>query len=131
MAKFKILNELPSEKLYVRENLPNLNKKGKPCYICDYGIWVEVCPFCKEYAYEKTHCVFCGAEFEELTNEETKYYRELNDEKIIVCKNITVKQVSNGVYVFRDNAMIQHLTTFKPLSNKELFEIAKQHAKEE
>ena len=88
MNKFKILKEMPINRTYASDYLPNLGKCGKPIYVNDWGIVVPVCPFCNENAYESTHCVFCGAESEQLTAEEIKAQKEANHEYTVTYKNI-------------------------------------------
>lgn len=96
----------------------------------EYGITLPFCPFCHEPAYEKTHCVFCGAEFEELSKQELEKQKKTNHEITVKYKNITIHQVCCGAYIFRDGKFISHASLTKPQNEKQLLQMAKHYAGE-
>ena len=111
---------MKEERIYARDNLVNLGKKGKIKYWDDRGVYIGHCPLCSEVAYEHTHCVFCGCEFEEHTEEEIKEIKEANHDIGVKKGNITLHQVCNSLYEFRDGNLLSHSTLVNPLTKEEL-----------
>lgn len=132
MIKFDYKDRTHNDRMYASDDLPNLDKKGKPYLMDDgYGIVLPWCPFCNEPAYESTHCVFCGAEFEKLTKEEKEEQKLLNNELTVTYGNVLVHQVSNSVWVFRDNALLCHVSLAHPYTEDELIELAETYVLKE
>ena len=84
---------MKEERIYARDNLVNLGKKGKIKYWDDWGVYIGHCPLCSEVAYEPTHCVFCGCEFEEPTEDASRTKNEANHEKEETKGNITLQKI--------------------------------------
>ena len=117
-------------RLYVSDNLVNLGKKGKIKYWYDWGVYIGHCPLCSEVAYEPTHCVFCGCEFEEPTEEEIKAKKEANQEYTVTCGNVTLKQICTSLYKYVDGKLISHSSLSKPYTKEELERLVGKIAKE-
>lgn len=113
-----------------KDELVNLGKKGKPYLATEYDITLPFCPFCKEPAYESTHCVFCGADFEEETEEDIQKRKELNHEYNVVYKNIRIVQCGASGWLYRDGNLLCHMSFETPQTEKQLLEIAKKYAGE-
>lgn len=130
MAKFKKLDKTPDFRVYAKGDLPNLHKKGKPYYANEWGITVPFCPFCNKYAYESTHCVFCGAEFEEPTKEDIEKMKKANNEITVEYKNIMIQQVATSLWLYEGGKLISHMALGNPMTEKELLDMAKGYARE-
>ena len=115
---------------YASDDLPNLDKKGKPYLATEWDITLQFCPFCNELAYEDTHCVFCGAEFIKPTKEEIELRKEANHEITVSYKNITLHQCSNSVWYYKDGKVMAHAQFIGPQTEEQLLEIAKKYAGE-
>ena len=113
---------------YASDNLVNLGKKGKVEYYYDYGVYIGHCPLCNEVAYEDTHCVFCGCEFEELSADDILKIREANHEYTVTCGKVTLKQVCTSLYKYVDGKLISHSLLSKPYTKEELEKMAKEIA---
>ena len=109
---------------YASDNLVNLGKKGKIKYWDEWGVYIGHCPLCSEVAYESTHCVFCGCEFEEPTEEEIKEIKEENHEIVVTRGNVKLHQVCNSLYEFRDGNLVSHASLAEPLTKEELEDMA-------
>jgi len=120
---------MKEERIYARDNLVNIGKKGKVKYYYDYGVYIGHCPLCNEVAYEDTHCVFCGCEFEELSADDILKIREANHEYTVTKGNITLHQVCNSLYEFRDGKLISHSSLSKPYTKEELEKMIEVKAK--
>ena len=116
----KVGFDMKKERVYARDNLVNLGKKGKIKYWDDWGFYIGHCPLCSEVAYEPTHCVFCGCEFEEPTEEEIRTKNEANHDIEVTKGNITLHQVCNSLYEFRDGNLVSHSLLAEPLTKEEL-----------
>ncbi|MGN1337370.1 MAG: hypothetical protein ACI4WW_02730 [Candidatus Coprovivens sp.] len=106
----------------------NSGKAGKIVYEYEWGMFIPVCPFCKESVYEKDHCVFCKAKLEQPTEEEQEEVKKANHEYTVTYKNITLNQVANAVYEYRDNVLVSHWSLARPFTEEELLKEAKRLA---
>lgn len=120
---------MKEERIYARDNLVNLGKKGKIKYWDDWGVYIGHCPLCSEVAYEHTHCVFCGCEFEKPTEEEIRAKKEANHEIKVTKGNVTLYQVCNSLYEFRDGNLVSHSTLDKPLTKEEIEKMIEEKTK--
>ena len=120
---------MKEERVYARDNLVNLGKKGKIKYWYDWGIYIGHCPLCSQVAYEPTHCVFCGCEFEKPTEEDIRAQKEANNEIDVTKGNITLLKLCNSLYEFRDGKLVRHSTLDKPLTKEELEKIIEEKVK--
>ena len=118
-------------KIYARDekDLVNLGKKGKIKYYEDNFVYIGHCPMCNEIAYEQTNCVFCGCEFEKPTEEEIRAKKEANHDIEVTKGNITLYQVCNSLYEFRDGNLVSHSTLGKPLTKEELEKMIQEKTK--
>ncbi len=116
-------------RFYASDNLVNLGKKGKIKYWYDWGIYIGHCPLCSEVAYEPTHCVFCGCEFEELSADDILKIREANHDIEVTKGNITLHQVCNSLYEFRDGNLVSHSSLAEPLTKEELEKMIEEKTK--
>lgn len=98
----------------------HINKKGKIKYYWDWGVYIGHCPMCNEVAYENTHCVFCGCEFEELTEDEVNELKEKNHEYEVTYENITLHQICNSIYKYVDGKLVSHSSLAKPYTKEQL-----------
>ena len=121
--------EEKEERIYARDNLVNLGKKGKIKYWYDWGVYIGHCSLCSEVAYEHTHCAFCGCEFEKPTEEEIRATKEANNEIEATKGNVTLHQVCNSLYEFRDGNLVSHSTLVKPLTKEELEKMIEEKTK--
>lgn len=121
--------EEKEERFYASDNLVNLGKKGKIKYWDDWGVYIGHCPLCSEVAYEHTHCVFCGCEFEKPTEEEIRAKKEANNEIEVTKGNVTLHQVGNSLYEFRDGNLVSHSTLVNPLKKEELKKMIEEKTK--
>ena len=121
--------EEKEERFYARDSLVNLGKKGKIKYWYDWGVYIGHCPLCSGVAYEPTHCVFCGCEFENPTEEEIREKKEENHEIKVTKGNVTLHQVCNSLYEFRDGNLVSHSTLWNPLTKEELEKMIEEKAK--
>ena len=83
----------------------------------EWGELFPVCPYCNEWAYEKTHCVFCKKlyEWDEPPN--------LPKPTIIEHEDYVVVQVpSNHIQIYdaTDGRLVYHASCTEKLSNDEL-----------
>lgn len=101
----------------------NVGKKGKINFYEDWGVYIGHCPFCDELAYEKDHCVFCGAEFEELTEEDIQKEKEENHEIEVSKNGRTLHQVGNSVYEYCNGQFVSHWSCSRPHTKEELEEM--------
>lgn len=120
---------MKEERNYARDNLVNLGKKGKIKYWDDWGVYIGHCSLCSEVAYEPTHCVFCGCEFEKTTEEEIRAKKEANHEITITKGNITLHQVCNSLYEFRNGNLVSHSTLWNPLTKEEIEKMIEEKTK--
>ncbi len=73
------------------------------------------CPYCRELAYEKDHCVFCGKPYEWVEGEGTSSVVEVGE--------YTVVQASNHhVHIIKNGKMVMHVPCNKPMTPEELKE---------
>ena len=79
----------------------------------DYGVYVPFCPFCKEPAYEKDHCVFCGKKYEWVEGKHQPTVVEHNGYTVIQCTN-------NHIQVYKDGRLCYHASCTKKMSVDEL-----------
>lgn len=121
--------EKNEERFYARDNLVNLGKKGKIKYWDDWGIYIGHCPLCSEGTYERTHCVFCGCEFEKPTEEEIRAKKEANHEIKVTKGNVTLYQVCNSLYEFRNGNLVSHSTLCNPLTKEEIEKMIEEKTK--
>ena len=113
---------------FIDPNWVNVGKRGKIEYSYEYGMFIPVCPFCKELAYEEQQCVFCGADFEQPTKEEQEEIKKANHEFIVTYKNVTLQQIADAVYQYKDNILISHWSLARPYTEEELLAEAKRLA---
>ena len=121
--------EEKEERFYAGDNLVNLGKKGKIKYWDDWGVYIGHCPLCSEVAYEHTHCVFCGCEFEKPTEEEIRAEKEANHEIKVTKGNVTLYQVCNSLYEFRNGNLVSHSTLWNPLTKEEIEKMIEEKTK--
>lgn len=120
---------MKEERIYARDNLVNLGKKGKIKYWDDWGVYIGHCPLCSEVAYEHTHCVFCGCEFEKPTEEEIRAKKEANHEIKVTKGDVTLYQVCNSLYEFRNGNLVSHSTLCNPLTKEEIEKMIEEKTK--
>ena len=121
--------EEKEERFYARDSLVNLGKKGKIKYWYDWGVYIGHCPLCSELTHKTTHCVFCGCEFEKPTEEEIRAKKEANHEIKVTKGNVTLYQVCNSLYEFRNGNLVSHSTLGKPLTKEEIEKMIEEKAK--
>ena len=83
----------------------------------DWGVYVPLCPYCNELAYEKDHCVFCEKEY--------KWVDKSKDRFVTVGEYTVVQASNNHISITKDGRMVYHASCTKKLSEEEL----KEHVK--
>lgn len=81
----------------------------------DYGVYVPFCPFCKEPAYEKDHCVFCGKKYEWVEGKHQPTVVEHHGYTMIQCTN-------NHLQLYKDGRIVMHASCKKKMTVDELKE---------
>lgn len=88
-------------------------KKVKWTY--DWEVYVPLCPYCNEPAYEEDHCVFCGKQYKWVDGGEEAKIKvvEHNGYTIIQCTN-------NHIQVYKDGSLVMHASCTKKMTEDEL-----------
>lgn len=82
----------------------------------DYGVYVPLCPYCGELAYEKDHCVFCNKEYEWVEGE--------HKGTIVNVGEYTVVQATNNhIHIYKGERMVRHASCTKKMTEEELKEM--------
>lgn len=80
----------------------------------DMGVYVPLCPYCKELAYEEDHCVFCGKKYIWVDSGKHKpTVVEHEGYKIIQCTN-------NHIQIYKDDRIVMHASCTKKMTEEEL-----------
>lgn len=67
----------------------------------DWGVYVPLCPYCSELAYEEDHCIFCGKRYKWVDGEYKPAVVEHEGYKAVQASN-------NHVTIYKDGQMIMH-----------------------
>ena len=71
------------------------------------------CPYCREFAYEQDHCVFCGKPYE--------WTESKGETTTVKVDEYTVVQTSNHhIHIVKDGRIVMHVQCAKKLSEEEL-----------
>ena len=81
----------------------------------DFGVYVPLCPYCNELAYEQDHCVFCGKKYEWVEGKHKPTVVEHNGYTIIQCTN-------NHIQIYKDGRIVMHASCTKKMTEDELRE---------
>lgn len=82
----------------------------------DYDVYVPLCPYCNEPAYEKDHCIFCNKEYE--------WGDDKYKETIVNVGEYTVVQFTNNhIHVYKGERMVRHASCTKKMTEEELKEM--------
>ena len=82
----------------------------------DYGVYVPLCPYCNEPAYEKYFCVFCEKEYE---------WVDKSKDRVVTVGDYTIVQTSNNhIQVYKGERMIMHVPCTKRMSKRKLKQYA-------
>lgn len=73
------------------------------------------CPYCKEFAYEKDHCVFCGKAYEWVEGEESNTVVEVGEYTI-------VQTPGKHIHLIKGDKLVMHAQCTKKLTEEELKE---------
>ncbi len=79
----------------------------------DYGVYVPLCPYCKELAYEKDKCVFCGKPYLWV---EGKY----KDTVVKVGEYTVVQATNNHISIYENGKLVYHAACTKKKTEVEL-----------
>lgn len=80
----------------------------------DWGVFVPLCPYCKELAYEKDRCVFCGKEY---------IWVDKSKDRTVSVGTYTVVQTSNyHIHIYKNKRMVMHIPFDRLLGEEELKE---------
>lgn len=91
-----------------------VRKTKKVKWRWDYGVYIPLCPYCNEPAYEKDHCVFCEKEYE---------WVDKSKERMVTVGEYTVLQASNKhITITKDGKMVYHASCTKKKTDEELKE---------
>lgn len=85
-------------------------KKVKWCW--DWEVYVPLCPYCNEYAYEKDHCVFCG-----------KPYKWVDKSKDIIIEQgeyVIVQSSNKHISIYKNGEFVYHASYTKKLTKRKL-----------
>ncbi len=77
----------------------------------DGGIY-PFCPYCHEFAYEKSHCVFCGEKY--------RWVDKVKERKVTVGEYTVVQTSNNHVSIAKGGRLVYHAQCTKRLSRREL-----------
>lgn len=77
------------------------------------GVYVPLCPYCNEPAYEKKKCVFCGKKFEWVEGEIKPTVIEHEGYTII-------QETNNHIQIYKDNHLVMHASCTKKMTEEEL-----------
>ena len=81
----------------------------------EWGELIPVCPYCNEWAYEKTHCVFCKKLYEWVEPE------NVPKPTVVEHKGFTIIQVAdNHLLVYKNNRLAMHASCTKRLTEDEI-----------
>jgi hypothetical protein len=84
----------------------------------DWGVYIPLCPYCNEPAYEKDHCVFCGKPYEWV---EGKY-----KDTIVKQGEYTIIQATNNhISIYKNGEFVMHSQCNKKMTEKELLDQVK------
>ena len=81
----------------------------------DWGVYVPLCPYCYEFAFEKDHCVFCGKKYEWVEGEHKATVVEHNGYTIVQCTN-------NHIQIYKNGRIVYHASCTKKMTDDELRE---------
>jgi hypothetical protein len=81
----------------------------------DWGVYVPLCPYCNEFAYEKDHCVFCDKKYKWVEGEIKPTVIEHNGYTIVQATN-------NHIQVYEEGRLIYTASCTKKMSEEELKE---------
>ena len=71
------------------------------------------CPYCREFAYEQDHCVFCGKPYEWVEGE--------GESSVVTVGEYTIVQTTNHhVHLVKDRKIVMHAQCAKSLTEEEL-----------
>lgn len=78
----------------------------------DWEVFVPLCPYCNELAYEKDHCVFCKKEY--------KWKNKSKDRQVTVGEYTVVQASNNHISIFKDGRGVYYTSCTKKLSKRKL-----------
>ena len=82
----------------------------------DHGVFVPFCPYCREPAYVKDHCVFCNKKYEWVDDHKHQpTVVEHNGYTIIQCTN-------NHIQIYKDGRIVMHASCTEKKTVEELKE---------
>lgn len=86
----------------------------------EWGVSVPHCPYCNEWAYEKTYCVFCKKTYQWVDGdkEARSTVVEHNGYTVIQCTN-------NHIQIYKDGRIVMHASCTKKMPEEELKEQVK------
>ena len=83
----------------------------------DWGVYVALCPYCNEVAYEKDHCVFCLRDYK---------WVDKSKDRVVTVGEYTIVQASNKhIHIHKGDRVVMHLSCNKKLSKRKLKGYAK------
>lgn len=89
-----------------------VRKTKKVKWRWDYGVYVPLCPYCNELAYEKDHCVFCEKEYK---------WVDKSKERMVTVGEYTVVQASNNhITIVKGDRRVMHASCTKRMSKRQL-----------
>ena len=86
----------------------------------DHGIFVPFCPYCKEPAYDKHQCKFCGRKYEWVEGKQQPTVVEHDGYTIIQCLN-------NHIQVYKNGSLAMHINCTQKMSVEQLKTIVSLH----
>ena len=78
----------------------------------DYGVYVPLCPYCGELAYEKDHCSFCMNSY--------KWVDKSKDRSVKVGEYTVVQCSNKHIHIYKGEHMVLHASCTKRKSKRQL-----------
>lgn len=89
-----------------------VRKTKKVKWRWDYGVYVPLCPYCNELAYEKDHCVFCEKEY--------KWVDKSKDRMLIVGEYTVCQASNNHITITKDGKKVFHISCTEKKTDQKL-----------
>ena len=81
----------------------------------DWGIYIPVCPYCNEPAYDECKCLFCGKPYKWVDG---KY----KPTEVTVGEYTVVQSTNHHIVLYKNERMVMHIPHTKKMSEEELIE---------
>lgn len=85
----------------------------KIVWVWEHGVYVPICPHCRELAYEKDECVFCKKPYQWVEGKYKSQVVEVGDFTVIQTTN-------NNIHIYKDNRLVYHASCVKKMTEDEL-----------